>query len=167
MIIEMLDIFFSKNFFPVDPVNELGENTVLVTLGTARPDRDEGEVGYRQTLWLEHTMKKYEDKTKILAMHHHLIGVPDTGTDRVTVLDSGDVLRTALASKIDLVMCGHRHRPWFWNFGNLMIANAGTASSERMRGLFENTYNIIAIENGNIQVDLKIVGGKQIPLRDG
>jgi len=155
-----------KKFFPFDSVNELDEDIVLVTLGTARPDRDEGEVGYRQNLWLERTMKKYERKTKILAMHHHLIGVPDTGTDRVTVIDSGDVLRTALSSKIDLVICGHKHRPWFWNFGNLSIANAGTASSERMRGLFENTYNIITIDKGKIKVDLKIVGGKRIPLKD-
>lgn len=155
-----------KKFFPIDAVNELDEHTVLVTLGTARPDRDEGEVGYRQNLWLERTMKKYENRTKILAMHHHLVGVPDTGTDRVTVMDSGDVLRTALACKIDLVICGHKHRPWIWNFGNLSIANAGTASSERMRGLFENTYNIITIEKGKIKVDLKIVGGKSMPLRE-
>jgi len=49
-----------KKFFPFDSVNELDEDIVLVTLGTARPDRDEGEVGYRQNLWLERTMKKYE-----------------------------------------------------------------------------------------------------------
>lgn len=155
-----------KKYFPFDPINELDDNTVLVTLGTARPDRDEGEVGYRQNLWLERTMKKYEKKTKILAMHHHLIGVPDTGTDRVTVIDSGDVLRTALGSKIDLVICGHKHRPWVWNFHDLVIANAGTISSERTRGLFENTYNIVTIEGGKIRVDLKIVGGKSIPLKD-
>ena len=34
-----------KKFFPFETVNELGDNVVLVTLGTARPDRDEGEVG--------------------------------------------------------------------------------------------------------------------------
>ena len=75
-------------------------------------------------------------------------------------------MRSALASKIDLVICGHRHRPWFWNLGNLSIANAGTASSERMRGLFENAYNIITIDRGKIRVDLKIVGGKRMPLKD-
>jgi hypothetical protein len=57
-------------------------------------------------------------------------------------------------------------RPWFWNFGNLSIVNAGTVSSERMRGLFENTYNIITIEKGKIKVDLKIVGGEKIYLKD-
>ncbi|PIN97595.1 MAG: metallophosphoesterase, partial [Nitrosopumilus sp. CG10_big_fil_rev_8_21_14_0_10_33_7] len=46
---------------------------------------------------------------------------------------------------VDLVLCGHKHRPWEWNFGKLMVVNAGTATSERVRGLFENTYNIIDI----------------------
>ncbi|HSB57729.1 MAG TPA: metallophosphoesterase [Nitrosopumilaceae archaeon] len=155
-----------KKFFPFETVNILDDDVVLVTLGTARPDRDEGEVGYRQNLWLERTMKKYPKSTKIVAMHHHLIGIPDSGTDRVTVIDAGDVLRTALSSKVDLVLCGHKHRPWIWDFGNLSIVNAGTTSSERMRGFFENTYNIINIEKNKIKVDLKIVGGKRFPLKD-
>ena len=155
-----------KKFFPFESVNQLGSNVVLATLGTARPDRDEGEVGYRQNLWLERTMKKYPKKIKILAMHHHLIGIPDSGTDRVTVIDAGDVLRTAISSNVNLVLCGHKHRPWIWNFGNLLVVNAGTASSERMRGLFDNTYNIITIDKNKIRVDLKIVGGKTMPLQN-
>ena len=155
-----------KKFFPFQSVNELNDDVVLVTLGTARPDRNEGEVGYRQTLWLERTMKKYEKKIKILAMHHHLIGIPDTGSERVTILDAGDVLRTILDTNVDLVLCGHKHRPWVWNFNNLSIVNAGTTSSDRMRGLFENTFNIINIEKNKLKIDLKIVGGKQMPLED-
>jgi 3',5'-cyclic-AMP phosphodiesterase len=155
-----------KKYFPFQTINELNEDVVIVTLGTARPDRDEGEVGYRQTLWLERMMKKYENKIKILAMHHHLIGIPDTGSERVTILDAGDVLRTVFDTKVDLVLCGHKHRPWIWRFNELSIANAGTTSSERMRGLFENTYNIINIEKNKLRVDLKIVGGKRMPLED-
>ncbi len=155
-----------KKFFPFQSVNELNDDVVLVTLGTARPDRNEGEVGYRQTLWLERTMRKYEKKIKILAMHHHLIGIPDTGSERVTILDAGDVLRTILDTNVDLVLCGHKHRPWVWNFNDLSIVNAGTTSSDRMRGLFENTFNIINIEKNKLKIDLKIVGGKQMPLED-
>ncbi|MEE8181254.1 MAG: metallophosphoesterase, partial [Nitrosopumilaceae archaeon] len=136
------------------------------TLGTSRPDRNEGEVGYRQTLWLERTMKKYDNKVKILAMHHQLIGIPDTGSERVTILDAGDVLRTILDTNVDLVLCGHKHRPWIWNFNNLSIVNAGAVSSERVRGFFDNTYNIIKIDNRKVSVDLKIVGGKRMPLED-
>jgi len=155
-----------KKFFPFKTINELGSDVVLVTLGTARPDRNEGEVGYRQNLWLERTMIKYKDRVKILAMHHHLVGIPDTGSDRVTAIDAGDVLRTILQTNVDIVLCGHKHRPWVWNFGNLQIVNAGTASSERVRGLFENTYNIITIKGKKIAVDLKIVGGKRTPLEN-
>ena len=36
-----------KKYFPFETVNELGKDVVLVTIGTARPDRNEGEVGYR------------------------------------------------------------------------------------------------------------------------
>jgi len=155
-----------KKFFPFKTINELGSDVVLVTLGTARPDRNEGEVGYRQNLWLERTMIKYKDRVKILAMHHHLVGIPDTGSDRVTAIDAGDVLRTILQTNVDIVLCGHKHRPWVWNFGNLQIVNAGTVSSERVRGLFENTYNIITIKGKKVAVDLKIVGGKRIPLEN-
>ena len=155
-----------KKFFPFKTINELSSDVVLVTLGTARPDRNEGEVGYRQNLWLERTMIKYKDRVKILAMHHHLVGIPDTGSDRVTAIDAGDVLRTILQTNVDIVLCGHKHRPWVWNFGNLQIENAGTVSSERVRGLFENTYNIITIKGKKVAVDLKIVGGKRIPIEN-
>jgi|TARA_B100000029_G_scaffold117627_1_gene110861 3',5'-cyclic AMP phosphodiesterase CpdA len=154
-----------KKYFPFKTINELSDDVILVTIGTARPDRDEGEVGYRQTLWLERTMKKYQDKTTILAMHHHLIGIPDTGSDRLTIIDAGDVLRATLDSGVNLVLCGHKHRPWLWDFNNLLIANAGSTSSERVRGFFENSYNIIKIENGDISIDLKIVGGERRPLQ--
>ena len=155
-----------KKFFPFQTVNELDNDIVLVTVGTARPDRNEGEVGYRQNLWLERTMKKYKDKIKIVAMHHHLIPIPDTGSDQLTVVDAGDVLRTVLDSQVDVVLCGHKHRPWAWNFGKLTVVNAGTATSERVRGLFENTYNILTISNKKIQVDLKIVGGKRVHIEE-
>ena len=155
-----------KKYFPFKTENDLGDDVILITLNSTRPDRDDGEVGYKQTRWLEHTLKKYENKFKIVAMHHHLIGIPDTGSDRLTVIDAGDVLRAVLDSNVSLVLCGHKHSPWLWEFNTLSIANAGTTSSERVRGFFENSYNIVNIENGTFRVDLKIVGGKRTPLRD-
>ena len=153
-----------KKFFPFESVNELSDDVVLVTVGTARPDRNNGEVGYRQNIWLDRTMKKYKNKIKIVAMHHHLIAIPDTGSDQLTVVDAGDVLRTILDTRVDVVLCGHKHRPWAWNFRNLTVVNAGTATSERVRGFFENTYNILTILNKKVDVDLKIVGGKRLSM---
>ena len=158
-----------KKFFPfTKQIYEFDDNIVVVTLGTARPDRDEGEVGHRQSVWMEETLGKYNNfKTKIVAMHHHLIAIPDTGyTNVVGISDAGDTLRACLESKVDLVLCGHKHRPWLWNLGTLKIAYAGTACSWRYRGVFEDTYNIIDVRDGRMDIDIKIVGGKRMPLSD-
>jgi Icc protein len=155
-----------KKFFSSKQVFEF-DDVVVLTVGTARPDRDEGEVGHRQNLWMEESLKKHNGKTKIVAMHHHLIAIPDTGYANVVgILDAGDTLRACLESKVDLVLCGHKHRPWLWNLGSLKIAYAGTACSWRYRGVFEDTYNIIETKNGKVNVDIKIVGGKRTPLSD-
>ena len=93
-----------KKFFPssTQQIHEFGDDAVLLTVGTARPDRDEGEVGYRQNLWMENTLRKYGNDNnangkkkviKIIAMHHHLIAIPDTGTDKIIIVDAGDTLR--------------------------------------------------------------------------
>lgn len=159
--------FFSSHSYPSN-IYEF-ENAVIITLATARPDRDEGEVGHRQNRWLEKTLsnEKYMRKAKVVAMHHHLIGVPDTGTDKIVIVDAGDILRTCLQYKVDLVLCGHKHRPWLWNLETLDVAYAGTASSTRFRGFTKNSYNIVEIEDdGRVRVDIKIVGGRRAPLRD-
>ncbi len=156
-----------KKFFPSSKQIYEFDDVVVLTVGTARPDRDEGEVGHRQNLWIEETLSKCVNKTKIVAMHHHLIAIPDTGyTNVVGILDAGDTLRAFLESKVDLVLCGHKHRPWLWNLGTLKIAYAGTACSWRYRGIFEDTYNIIDVRDGKIDVNIKIVGGKRMPLSD-
>jgi 3',5'-cyclic AMP phosphodiesterase CpdA len=156
-----------KRFFPLSRQIYEFDDTVVLTLATARPDRDEGEVGHRQNVWMEEALEKYNDKTKIVAMHHHLIAIPDTGyTNVVGISDAGDTLRACLESEVDLVVCGHKHRPWIWNLGSLKIAYAGTACSWRYRGVFEDTYNIIDIKNGEINIDIKTVGGKRMSLSE-
>lgn len=143
-------------------------STTFFSVGTARPDRDEGEVGHRQLVWLEENLRKYKNKVKVVIMHHHVIQVPDTGTDRITIVDAGDALKSLLNAQADLVLCGHRHRPWMWKINNMLIAHAGTVSSERTRGYFANTYNIIDVnENtGKAKVWLKLVGGKRLKMAD-
>ncbi len=88
-----------KKFFPSTQTYDL-DDVLLITLHTARPDRDEGEVGYRQLLWMQKIIEKFEGQQKkiIIAMHHHLIGIPDTGTDKIIILDAGDALRVCLES---------------------------------------------------------------------
>ncbi|MEM3642074.1 MAG: metallophosphoesterase, partial [Candidatus Bathyarchaeia archaeon] len=82
-----------KEYFPFNQVTEIGD-TVIIVLSSARPDRDDGEVGHRQNLWLENTLAKYKSHVKIVAIHHHIVPVPDTGADQITIIDAGDVLRS-------------------------------------------------------------------------
>ena len=154
-----------KRFFPSKPIVRLG-GCIFATVSTARPERNEGEVGHRQVVWLEHTLARYRNLTKIVIIHHHLIQVPDTGPDNIPVIDAGDTLRGILESKVDFVLAGHRHRPWRWSLRDTQIIHAGTLSSERFRGFFANSYNIIKLDGKRIDARLKIVGGKSMSYDD-
>lgn len=154
-----------KEFFPFLQISELDEIIVTV-LSSARPDRDDGEVGHRQNLWLERTLEKFKDKMKIVAMHHHIIPVPDTGADQITVIDAGDVLRSLTKSKVDLVLCGHRHRPWRWKLEDMLVLHAGSVSCEKLRGFFLNSYNVITVNKKRIEAKLKIVKGDYIDFEE-
>jgi 3',5'-cyclic AMP phosphodiesterase CpdA len=154
-----------KKIFGEKQKNELGKS-IFFAVSTARPDRDEGEVGHRQNIWLEENLKRRKGRVKIIVMHHHLIQVPDTGTDRITIIDAGDVLKSILIGGADLVLSGHRHRPWMWQINDTVVVHAGTISSERTRGFFANTYNIIELNesSGEAKIWLKIIGGKKIDM---
>lgn len=148
-------------FFPYKQLIEI-DDKVFIVLNTARPDRDEGEVGHRQNLWLERQLAAHQGMYKIVLMHHHLIPIPDTGPDRLTIIDSGDIMRTLIKGNVDLVLCGHRHRPWKWDLKDFSVIHAGTLTSERLRGFFANSYNILKIDRSGVDAQLKVVGGQAI-----
>lgn len=157
--------YLFKHFFQPRQIVTL-DDTLFVTLGTARPERNDGELGFRQIEWLKHTLDEHTEKHKVVVMHHHVLPVPNTGSDRNTIVDAGDLLRVLARSDIDLVLCGHRHRPWIWQLEGINVINAGTVSSERTRGFFVNSYNIIDIRENEIKAHVKIVGGKKIKLKN-
>lgn len=138
-----------------------GEHYKIVFLNTARPDKDEGRVGRHQIKLIVDEFLESE-KMDILVMHHHLIPVPDTGLEQAIVEDAGDVLRTISAIKLDLVLSGHRHRPWRWKLNETEFLFSGAVSTRRLRGFFENSYNVIDVKDGEITPKLKVVGGEMI-----
>jgi len=132
----------------------------VVYVNTARPDKDEGRVGRDQIQFIKESFT--EDKFNVLVMHHHLIPVPDTGLELAIVEDAGDVLKMLSKVSPDLVLSGHRHRPWYWKLNDISFLFTGAVSTIRLRGFFENSYNVIEIENRRIKSRLKIVGGSFI-----
>jgi 3',5'-cyclic AMP phosphodiesterase CpdA len=153
-----------REFFPFTQVTE-STDAVIIILSSARPDRDDGEVGHRQNLWLERTLAKFKDKAKIVTIHHHIVPVPDTGADQITIVDAGDVLRSLIKSDVNLVLCGHRHRPWRWKIEDMQVVHAGSVSCEKLRGFFCNSYNVVEIKNKKIDAKLKIVGGGYVDFK--
>jgi len=129
----------------------------VIYVNTARPDKDEGRVGRDQIQFIKENFTK--GKFNILVMHHHLIPVPDTGLEAAMVEDAGDVLKLLSKLSPDLVLSGHRHRPWLWKLNDINFLFSGAVSTMRLRGFFENSYNVIKIENGKIKPRLKVVGG--------
>ena len=152
-------LLFPKFFGEPSSVTEVGD-LALIMLNSSRPDREDGEIGYNQGLWLKKCLSKHRDKFKIVALHHHLIPVPDTGMERNTVSDAGDLLRTLILNEVNLVLCGHRHRPWMWMIGTLPIIYAGAVSTKRLRGFYHNAYGIIQINDRKVRAKLKVVGNK-------
>jgi len=133
----------------------------ITVVSTARRERNDGEAGHRQIVWVEHALN-HGKGPKLVMMHHHLVPVPDTGPNTIPILDAGVVLRAFSRTRPDLVMCGHRHRPWRWNLNGIRIVHAGSFSSERLRGFFSNSYNLISLDDGRFKVWLKIVGGPRM-----
>ncbi len=127
-----------KTFFRSKPVFRT-KNVLVATLSTARPERNDGEAGHRQIVGLESVLKHEKRRFKLVMMHHHLVPVPDTGPNTIPILDAGDLLRALERSKANLVLCGHRHRPWKWIVNGVPVVHAGSLSSERLRGFYANS----------------------------
>ncbi len=142
-----------RQFFPSKPVLRT-KDVLVATLGTARPERNDGEAGHRQIVWLENVLRGERRRFKLVMMHHHLVPVPDTGPNTIPILDAGDVLRALDRSKASLVLCGHRHRPWKWALNHTPIIHAGSLSSERLRRVLLQFLQ----HNRNQQITLSSVG---------
>ncbi len=154
-----------NKFFP-RPEVLVSDGVAICYISTSRPDRDDGEVGHRQVLWIREIMRRHRDKFKIVAMHHHLVPIPDTGTAQNLVLDAGDVLRALVEGGVNLVLCGHKHRPWRTRVEDMCIINAGSVSSKKLRGFFSNSYNVVDVDDNSFKAELKVVGGRRIDFEE-
>ncbi|MHB8840781.1 MAG: metallophosphoesterase family protein [Candidatus Aquicultor sp.] len=117
----------------------------VVSADSSEPDLDNGRIGRERYGWLQDGFKD-EGFFKIFALHHHLLPVPGTGRERSMVHDAGDLLEVLIQSGVDLVLCGHKHVPYVWRLENLVVVNAGTACTLRLRGRTKPCYNIIQID---------------------
>lgn len=120
------------------------EGIRVLGLDSSEPDLDSGRVGRERYRWIEERFSE-PDEFKVVCMHHHLVPVPGTGRERNIVYDAGDLLKVLSNCGADLVLCGHKHVPNVWRLEDVLIVNAGTACTHRLRGRVRPCYNVIEI----------------------
>jgi putative phosphoesterase len=127
----------------------------VLGLDSSEPDLDSGRIGRDRYRWIEERFAAETDEFNVVAMHHHLVPVPGTGRERNIVHDAGDLLKVLATNSVDLVLCGHKHVPNVWRLEDMLIVNAGTCCTHRLRGKVRPCYNIIEIDGGEVRVLLK------------
>jgi 3',5'-cyclic-AMP phosphodiesterase len=142
-----------------------GVHVSLVAVDSSKPDLDEGEIGREHYGWIQEGFAGDAD-LRLFVCHHHLMPIPGTGRERNQVLDAGDVLSLLRQCEVDLVLSGHRHVPYVWPIGGMLLAHSGTVSTLRTRGFPHPAYNLLRVESGRIAIELCIPGGGKQSLGD-
>lgn len=86
-------------------------DVTLICCDTSVPGHPHGRLGPEQLQWLDEQLADTENRTVILAMHHHPVPTGIAGMDAIMLTDAdalGDVLRRH--PPVSRVLCGHLHR---------------------------------------------------------
>ncbi|AFL96137.1 metallophosphoesterase 4 [Thermococcus cleftensis] len=149
---------FERFIGPLNGVFEF-EGGVVVWVDSTIPDLSDGRVGGHKFRWLKEKLEEYSDRRfKIVAAHHHLIPLPDTGRERNVLYNAGDVLDLLLRHGVTLYTCGHKHVPNVYRVEDLVVDNAGCASCRKTRRGDVNSYNVITLhDDGRVEVEVRRV----------
>ena len=149
---------------PFAPKNDGGTPdrfATIVAVNSSKPDLADGEVGHTRYDWIRQSYE-WPDDYRIFVLHHHLVSVPGTGRERNIVWDAGDLLALLTELNVKLVLCGHKHVPNVWQFGEMLLVNSGTASSHRVRGYTRPSYNVLEIHDDSVKVVQRYPGVGEI-----
>lgn len=153
---------FQKFIGPLNGVFEF-ENGVVIWVDSTIPDLSDGRVGGYKFKWLKAKLEEYSKREfKIIAAHHHIVPLPDTGRERNVLFNAGDVLDLMLRHEVSLYTCGHKHVPNVYRVEDMVVDNAGCTSCRKTRKGDVNSYNIITLhDDGRIEVTIKRVTGER------
>ncbi|MDA3937049.1 MAG: metallophosphoesterase, partial [Actinomycetota bacterium] len=140
--------------FKVAEGGAVQERIKVVAADSNKPDLNDGELGRDKYGWIKQQFQDPEP-FKLFALHHHLVGIPETGRERNILLDSGDVLEALSSVQVDLVLAGHRHVPYAWAVDGMLIVTSGTCATWRTRGTKPPSYNIIRVTHDDITVTMR------------
>jgi Icc protein len=144
-------VHFEELFGERNSVLRVGGVTV-VAVDSTEPDLDHGQIGRGRYRWIEEQFAAEPAEFRIFVLHHHLLPVPGTGRERNVVYDAGDAIECLQRAGVHLVLSGHKHVPYAWRLEDLFIVNAGTVSSQRLRGNTRPCYNVIEVSDAHVDV---------------
>ena len=141
----------------------MDDEFTVIGLDSSSPDENRGHIGTPQHMWLEHQLDEcvINDNFSIVALHHHVVSIPQTGRERNVLSDAGDILKTLTTHEVNLVLSGHKHVPNIWKINNTLIVNAGSLCSTKLRGKNKNSYNVYNITDEEIEIYLNEVNGEK------
>lgn len=141
----------------------MDNNFTVIGLDSGSPDENRGHIGGPQHMWLEHQLDEcvVKEQFSIVALHHHVISIPQTGRERNVLSDAGDILKTLTTHDVDLILSGHKHVPNIWKINNTIVANAGSLCSRKLRGKIGNSFNVYNITDKEIEIYLNNIGGEK------
>jgi Icc protein len=137
------------------------DHLAIFASDSAEPDNDSGHVGRVKYNEIRDFFNQAKDKVKIFALHHHLIAVPHTGREHNVVEDAGDVLGVLNSTRCSLVLNGHRHVPWMWRLGEMVLYNTGTLLSRRVRGAMTQLHTRITLSMDQVSFTLCYKDGNE------
>ena len=141
----------------------MDDDLTVMGIDSSSPDENKGHIGNPQHLWLEHQLDEcaINENFAIVALHHHVIPIPQTGRERNVLSDAGDVLKTLTTHDVDLVLSGHKHVPNIWKINNTIVVNAGSLCSKKLRGKISYSYMVYNITEEEIEIFLNNLGGEK------
>ncbi len=148
--IEFFELYFGKRRKTFS-----GDGIKIIGIDSTQPDIDDGYVGYEQRRWIEDELRK--DKVCVLALHHHIVPIPETGRERNVLIDAGEMNELLIRKGVAVVLAGHRHMPYSVRFMRTHIIHAGSLGSFKVLGMPDHNYNVIEIDDERLKLKLRFV----------
>lgn len=130
---------FSTSLFSVHGVN------------SSQYDSDVGAVGRFGLKNLEKAIMTQEQDMSIVFMHHNIVPLPHI-REKGLLEDAGDVLKAFCDLHVDLVLTGHSSYPYVTRINDTIISNTNALSSQYVRSLYGNSFNVIDIYENLINI---------------
>ena len=166
---------FSRTFRPfrkfdhyIAPLNQplsfySDDELAVLALNTARRfTRKNGRLSHRQIADIGQYFGTLPSKRSKVIVKHHPLAIP-SGQDPLELAGRASGANRAIADAgIHLLLSGHHHQALSGPIaevdggGSVLIVHAGTAISNRTRGVAGNSYNVIKIDHENISVAVKV-----------